>query len=263
MAWKRQYRVHLAWVILGVPLFAAVLAGAVATLMLSAGMQPVLEALATRVRVPRGAVHTGPGVFDGWLRGPPSRVDPLGNAAAAWVGWVTLTTGSGRNSHTTTVCRTREVDELLLDRGQGSLRLRLVEGSQPTRVLGRNVMQPTAAMPALDFGERIQRAVIPPRALEGCAPPASSGTLTYYEVRAPPGAHVEVSACQSGAELRPCGDRLDLVSTRGTASIASEWAGNALVPARILLVATVALCMLFGCAAVRRHVRLLPRGSPP
>jgi hypothetical protein len=74
-------------------------------------------ALVARVlATPRGDLAIagqGRAFHQGQLHGPPGRTTPLGNSAAAWIGTVRWTTGSGK-SNTSHSCVSGELDGLLL-----------------------------------------------------------------------------------------------------------------------------------------------------
>src|SRR5205823_2357211 len=64
----------------------------------------------------RAPVRGGPAVYTGVLSGPSSRRTGQLFASAAYVGWVTETSGSGKNRYTRRVCAAHgEVDQLTLE----------------------------------------------------------------------------------------------------------------------------------------------------
>ncbi len=234
-----------------IALVAGAVGGAFAAFVYGRQHFAAAEAVLSRPRRTVAQGVDGPGTYAGFLDGGDAP-SPTGAPASVWGAWVTVTTGSGKNRSTRTVCRIASAWGATLDDGTGTLTLQFPPHSlRITASDGSNADDPTAQM---FLARRDDSRPFVTVSGAGCIA-AGYGSTRYYETRAPPGSQLTVSACRRGNVLGPCGDRADYLSITGPSTAAHAWVGHAMIPIRVAASILGALLAIFGAVAVYFHVR--------
>ena len=232
-------------------LFAAVAFHALFGLIV-AKTQHHVDALALLRGAPRASLSNpaaGPAIYAGHLRGPATRVDPVGKSAAGFWWWVDERVSKNNWKN---VCFFREIQGMRLTDGATEKALRMFDGKESLTLVASTRTDDYKTRLVVDLG--YEQAVLlkkMPVAAEGCA-----GTKREYVGRSiPPAASVELFACAEGGELRPCATGPSAVLVLGTMAQhrdrrASEAAKPFVVLGMVTLLVLVGLLLL---AVVLRH----------
>ena len=191
---------------------------------------------------------SGPRHLRGRLFGPPERVTPTGQRSAMWVGWVTRTRKSGRNTYEDTVCEEAELDGLQLvgSRAPGSLddppmaSLALFKARADFTLVHDSPLESSSSRKVLvDMGRRVNSGSLPPLMKQRCGY-LVWGKTTYHESSIEVGTEIDVIACRTetpeGVELVPCADRRQgpaALSARGLAPVVRAFGNEILNPLRL------------------------------